>query len=215
MATPHAEELEGLSRSEALRASPRMFDSDLLDKLSRVHPVVPPLIFVPVIGLLLAEGVTRGTGWLTPVWVLVGYLFWTLTEYWLHRLVFHFEPEKGIGARLHWIIHGVHHDHPNDPLRLVMPPSVSVPLGALFVLGFYAVAGSPTYLPIGAGFFVGYLAYDMLHYHVHHHSPRTAPGRKLRELHMRHHFQNHERGYGVSAPFWDYIFGTPLKDPRR
>jgi len=215
MATPHAEELEDLSRSEVLRASPRMFDSDLLDKLSRVHPVVPPLIFVPVIGLLLAEGVIRGTGWLTPVWVLVGYLFWTLTEYWLHRLVFHFEPEKGIGARLHWIIHGVHHDHPNDPLRLVMPPSVSLPLGALFVLGFYAVAGSPTYLPIGAGFFVGYLAYDMLHYHVHHHSPRTAPGRKLRELHMRHHFQNHERGYGVSAPFWDYIFGTPLKDPRR
>ena len=215
MATPHAEELEDLSRSEVLRASPRMFDSDLLDKLSRVHPVVPPLIFVPVIGLLLAEGVIRGTGWLTPVWVLVGYLFWTLTEYWLHRLVFHFEPEKGIGARLHWIIHGVHHDHPNDPLRLVMPPSVSLPLGALFVLGFYAVAGSPTYLPIGAGFFVGYLAYDMLHYHVHHHSPRTAPGRKLRELHMRHHFQNHERGYGVSAPFWDYIFGTPLKDSRR
>jgi sterol desaturase/sphingolipid hydroxylase (fatty acid hydroxylase superfamily) len=28
---------------------------------------------------------------------------------------------------------------------------------------------------------------------------------------MRHHFQNHERGYGVSAPFWDYVFGTPLK----
>jgi dihydroceramide fatty acyl 2-hydroxylase len=214
MATPHAEELERLNRSEVLRASPRMFESDLLDKLSRVHPVVPPLIFVPVIGVLLAEGVVHGTGWLTPVWGLVGYLFWTLTEYWLHRLVFHFEPEKGIGARLHWIIHGVHHDHPNDPLRLVMPPSVSIPLGTLFMLGFYAVAGSPTYLPIGAGFFVGYLAYDMLHYHVHHHSPRTALGRRLRELHMRHHFQNHERGYGVSAPFWDYVFGTPLKQPR-
>ena len=34
----------------------------------------------------------------------------------------------GLGARFHWIIHGVHHDHPNDPLRLVMPPAVSVPL---------------------------------------------------------------------------------------
>ena len=58
-----------------------------------------------------------------------GYLFWTISEYAIHRFVFHFEPEKGIGARLHWIIHGVHHDHPNDPLRLVMPPSVSVPPG--------------------------------------------------------------------------------------
>jgi sterol desaturase/sphingolipid hydroxylase (fatty acid hydroxylase superfamily) len=31
---------------------------------------------------------------------------------------------------------------------------------------------------------------------------------------MRHHFQNHERGYGVSAPFWDHVFGTAPKNPR-
>jgi sterol desaturase/sphingolipid hydroxylase (fatty acid hydroxylase superfamily) len=153
-------------------------------------------------------GFVRGVGWAGIGWLAAGYLFWTLTEYWLHRLVFHFEPERGIGARLHWIIHGVHHDHPNDPLRLVMPPSVSVPLAALFVWAFYLVLGSPAFLPFGAGFLSGYLFYDMLHYHVHHHRPRTALGKRLRELHMRHHFQNHERGYGVSAPFWDYVFGT-------
>src|SRR5579884_277970 len=177
MATPHADELDGLSRSEILRASPRMFESDLLDKLSRVHPAVPPILFGPVIVFLLAEGVARGVGWAGIGWLLAGYLFWTLTEYWLHRIVFHFEPEKGIGARLHWIIHGVHHDHPNDPMRLVMPPSLSVPLAALFVLGFYAVIGSPGFLPFAAGFLGGYLFYDMLHYHVHHHSPRTRLGR--------------------------------------
>ena len=85
---------------------------------------------------------------MAAVWLPAGYLFWTLTEYWLHRIVFHFEPEKGIGARLHWIIHGVHHDHPNDPLRLVMPPALSVPLAALFVYGFYLVIGSPGFLPV-------------------------------------------------------------------
>ena len=211
MAAPHVDELDGLSRSEVLRASPRMFESNLLDKLSRVHPVVPPVIFLPAIGVLLAEGVSHGAGWLSLAWVLGGYVFWTLTEYWLHRIVFHFEPERGIGARLHWIIHGVHHDHPNDPLRLVMPPSVSVPLSSLFVLGFYAVLGTPAFLPFGAGFLIGYLGYDMLHYHMHHHTPKTALGKRMRELHMRHHFQDHESGYGVSAPFWDYVFGTPLK----
>ena len=82
---------------------------------------------------MLVEGFIHGVGWAAPAWLLGGYLFWTLTEYWLHRIVFHFEPEKGIGARLHWIIHGVHHDHPNDPMRLVMPPSLSIPLAALFV----------------------------------------------------------------------------------
>jgi dihydroceramide fatty acyl 2-hydroxylase len=25
---------------------------------------------------------------------------------------------------------------------------------------------------------------------------------------MRHHFQDHDTGYGVSAPFWDHVFGT-------
>ena len=40
------------SRSEALRASPRMFDSPFLDRLSRVHPAVVPLIFVPAIAVL-------------------------------------------------------------------------------------------------------------------------------------------------------------------
>src|SRR6201996_2436718 len=160
MASHGADDLKGLSRSDVLRASPRMFDSNLLDKLSRVHWSVPPILFVPVITVLLVEGFVHGAGVLTLAWILGGYVFWTLTEDWLHRIVFHFEPEKGIGARLHWIIHGVHHDHPNDPMRLVMPPSVSVPLSALFVWGFYAVLGSPAFMPFAAGFLAGYLFYD-------------------------------------------------------
>ncbi len=208
----HPEDLQGLSRSEVLKASPRMFDSELLDRLSRVHWSVPPILFVPTITFMIVEGIVRGASWPTLVYLLGGYLFWTLTEYWLHRIVFHFEPEQGIGARLHWIIHGVHHDHPNDPMRLVMPPSVSIPLAAVFIYGFYFVAGDPAYLPFGAGFLAGYLAYDMLHFHVHHHRPTTALGRRLRELHMRHHFQDHDRGYGVSAPFWDHVFGTAPKN---
>jgi sterol desaturase/sphingolipid hydroxylase (fatty acid hydroxylase superfamily) len=145
---------------------------------------------------------------------LVGYLVWTLTEYWLHRLVFHFEPEGGFGARLHWIIHGVHHDHPNDPLRLVMPPSVSVPLATLFYLAFVLIAGPDWGLAAFAGFIGGYLFYDMTHYYVHHHVPRSRVGRKLRELHMRHHFQDDTAGYGVSAPWWDRVFGTTLEQRR-
>jgi sterol desaturase/sphingolipid hydroxylase (fatty acid hydroxylase superfamily) len=211
MAAPHAEDLDGMSRSEVLKASPRMFDNELLDRLSRVHPAVVPILYVPAILALIVLGVIHGSAGWTPLWLAGGYLFWTLTEYWLHRVVFHFEPEKGIGARLHWIIHGVHHDHPNDPLRLVMPPSVSIPLAVLFIWVFSLVLGSPGFLPFGAGFLSGYLFYDMLHYHVHHHRPTTALGKKLRELHMRHHFQNHEAGYGVSAPFWDHVFGTAPK----
>ena len=180
-----------------------------MDRFTRVHPVVPVVIFAPVITVLLVTGVGRlGAATATGL-ALAGNEFWTLTEYWLHRVVFHFEPEGGLGARLHWMIHGVHHDHPNDPLRLVMPPAASVPLALIFYALFWLVLGADRAFAFGAGFLSGYLAYDMLHYPVHHHTPRTGVGRRLRELHMRHHFQDDQRGFGVSAPYWDYVFGTP------
>jgi sterol desaturase/sphingolipid hydroxylase (fatty acid hydroxylase superfamily) len=198
-----------MARSDDLKASPPMFESPLLDRFTRVHPSVPPLIFLPIIAVMLVTGVGRMSGWESVLLLLAGYVFWTLFEYWLHRVVFHFEPyNSALGMRLHWMIHGVHHDHPNDPLRLVMPPSVSLPLGALVLSGFWLILGYDAALVFGGGFLSGYLAYDMLHYHVHHHTPRTALGHKLRELHMRHHFQDDERGFGISAPYWDNVFGT-------
>jgi dihydroceramide fatty acyl 2-hydroxylase len=202
-------------RAEVLSASPRMFDSDLLDRLSRVHVVVPLVIFVPAIGIMFGLGAPHFSPLEVVGLVLGGYLFWTLTEYWMHRLVFHFEPEEGVGARLHWIIHGVHHDHPNDPMRLVMPPSVSVPLSLAFLGLFDLALGFDWAIAVFSGFLVGYLTYDMLHYHTHHHVPKSRLGRKLRELHMRHHFQDDHAGYGVSAPYWDHVFGTPLKPRQR
>lgn len=200
------------TRAEVLRASPRMFESAVLDRLSRVHPAVPPVIFVPVIALLTALGVQRTGVAAFVALAVVGYVLWTLTEYWLHRLVFHFEPDHGLGARLHWIIHGVHHDHPSDPLRLVMPPSVSVPLALLVFGAFVLVLGGDRAPAVAAGFITGYLVYDMTHFALHHHTPRSRVGRALREAHMRHHFQDDTTAFGVSAPYWDRVFGTA---PRR
>src|SRR3954447_12297215 len=211
MASRQAADLPSASRAELLRASPRMFENDLLDKVSRVHWSVPLFVFVPVIAALLVVGAGRQGAGAMVGWFAGGLLFWTLTEYWLHRLVFHFEPDHPIGRRMHFIIHGVHHDHPNDPLRLVMPPGASIPLALLFLALFSLVLGADAWLPFGGGFLLGYLVYDMTHYHVHHHKPKTQFGRKLREQHMRHHFQDHDTAYGVSSPIWDHVFRTAPK----
>jgi len=203
-----------VKRTDILRASPPMFESRILDALSRVHPMVPILIFVPAILLMGAWSLSLLSVPSTIILVLAGYATWTLFEYWLHRLVFHFEPEEGLGARMHWIIHGVHHDHPNDPMRLVMPPAVSIPLGAVVFGVMYLVVGS-TYAPgLGAGFFTGYLIYDMMHYYLHHFRPHGRLGRMLRERHMRHHFQDDTRGFGISAPYWDDVFRTSPRSKR-
>ena len=196
-------------RTERLSASPPLFESRILDFFSRVHPSIPAIIFVPVIAICIAAGVDRGYGPIGTILLLaLGLIIWTLTEYWLHRLVFHWEPDHPLGSRLHFIMHGVHHDHPNDRLRLVMPPAVSVPLAAAFFGLFVLVFGMPAAFPTFAGFIVGYLAYDYTHYHLHHHVPTTAAGKRLREQHMRHHFQDHRYGFGVSSPLWDVVFGT-------
>ncbi len=201
------------SRTERLSDSPPLFDNAFLDFFSRVHPVVPAVIFVPVIAgsfFLGAESGYSYPGLMTLT--LAGVGVWTLTEYWLHRLVFHWEPSFPGGDRLHFIIHGIHHDHPNDAMRLVMPPATSIPLAGIFA-GLYAlVFGTPLAYPLFAGLIVGYLGYDYTHYFLHHGTPKSQFGKKLREQHMRHHFQDHRYGFGVSSPLWDAVFQTM---PRR
>jgi len=43
-------------RTDVLKASPRMFESEILDRLSRVHPSVPVILFLPAILVLLGLG---------------------------------------------------------------------------------------------------------------------------------------------------------------
>jgi sterol desaturase/sphingolipid hydroxylase (fatty acid hydroxylase superfamily) len=195
-----------------------MFENPLLERLSRVHPAVPPLIYLPVVTTLLVLAIgQKGLGVAAVAGVfLCGLAFWSLAEYLLHRFVFHFEPDTRWGRRLHFIIHGVHHDYPHDPMRLVMPPSVSVPL-ALLVFGLFRLLLGPAWsLPFFAGFLIGYLIYDMTHYHIHHHRSDNRISLALRRYHYRHHFQQSDRGFGVTSPLWDRVFRTsPIVRRRR
>jgi dihydroceramide fatty acyl 2-hydroxylase len=200
------------SKQDILQASPRMFENPILDRLSRVHPSVPAVVYGPLILLLLVLSSPAGFG-AALAWTLFGYVSWTLVEYWGHRILFHYEPSAGWGARLHWMIHGVHHDHPNDPLRLVMPPLMSLPIMLVAYGVTRLIVAPPAAYAALAGFMAGYLLYDMIHYAVHHISPRSRLGRKLRRLHMLHHFQDHTRSFGVSAPWWDVVFGTAPRKP--
>src|SRR4029079_5006167 len=102
--------------SEMLKASPKMFESDFLDFFTRVPPIVPVVLFGPAIVLLRVLRFVGTGGW-AVAWIAGGYAFWTLTEYWLHRVVFHFEPDHPVLQRFHFMIHGVHHRDSNDRLR--------------------------------------------------------------------------------------------------
>src|SRR5205085_5834890 len=131
---------------------------------------VPLIIFLPVIFYFLYKAVfvfNLSMLLITGMFIL-GLAVWTFTEYFLHRFVFHWLPPGKLGAKIHFIVHGVHHDYPSDSKRLVMVPSLSIPLAALFYYLFYLMFGQLYVAPFFVGFLTGYLFYDMTHYAVHH-----------------------------------------------
>ncbi|TLG78822.1 sterol desaturase family protein [Methylocystis sp. B8] len=198
------------AKAQALDASPRLFESDLLDKLSRVHHLTPVIIYCPIILGLLIYSLTINSLTLVLVGLVIGYLGWTLTEYFGHRYLFHtvFALPFGLGPRFQFLIHGVHHIYPNDPLRLVMPPLLSGPIMLIALVCARLIFGATFAWPVLAGFIAGYVIYDCVHYWTHHGQPKTDFGRMVKRLHMLHHFRDAEKGFGVHAIWWDYVFGT-------
>ena len=199
-----------MHRPWASPESPRMFENDVLDALSRTHFAFVPFVFLPGIVWLLWESVQQGVGVLATAAIAFGGLIsWTLVEYWLHRTLFHWQPKFAWGERLHFLIHGVHHDWPHDKYRLVLPPGASVPLFVLFLLLWVGVFGTAGW-SFHAGFAFGYVAYDLTHYFLHHARPKNRWLRKLQGHHASHHFNKkfREKRFGVSSPLWDYVFGT-------
>ncbi|MSP55883.1 MAG: fatty acid hydroxylase [Myxococcales bacterium] len=189
--------------------SPRMFESDFIDMFSRIPWYVVPIIYVPMITGFFAYGITGYQIGITEAVMLfaAGYFIWTLTEYWLHRTVFHWVPAASWGPRFHFLLHGVHHDYVNDRLRLVMPPAASLALAAFFLPTYWLILG-PLSLPFFAGKTAGYLSYDMIHYYTHHGKPSSGWMKRLRAHHMNHHHNKAKRKYGVSTMFWDHVFRT-------
>lgn len=189
------------------KISPRMFQNDVLEWFSHIHPATPVVFWTPVILLMSYFALEHFPVWRFLLQFFGGMFLWTITEYTLHRWIFHYEPKSGWGKRLHFLMHGVHHDYPRDSTRLVMPLGISIPLGILFYSLFYFLVPK-VHFGLYAGFATGYLIYDMIHYATHHFAMKGRIGRFLKVYHMRHHFNNPHRGYGVSSPLWDIVFGT-------
>jgi len=193
----------------------RLFKSDVLEWFTHVSPVAVVVIFLPVVLGALAYGAMQwfGYSWLLlPALFLAGLAIWTLTEYLVHRFFFHFEPQSVWGKRLIFLFHGVHHVQPHVKTRLVMPPAVSIP-GALlfyfaFAAAFRALGAEALMWPTFAGFTLGYIAYDLLHY-AEHHMPMKGPILKfLKRHHMEHHYKTPKARFGVSTSMWDEVFHT-------
>ncbi|KAJ4702931.1 Fatty acid 2-hydroxylase [Melia azedarach] len=193
------------------KEGPRFFANSFLEFLTRTKWWVIPTIWLPIVCWFVSKSVQMG---LTPrqaALALAGGVFiWTLMEYSLHRFFFHMKTTSYWGNTLHYLIHGCHHKHPMDGLRLVFPPAATailcVPLWILFKL-FTTPSVTPA---LFGGGLLGYIMYDITHYYLHHGKPSKGISHRLKRYHLNHHFRVQNKGFGITSPLWDTLFGTFL-----
>jgi sterol desaturase/sphingolipid hydroxylase (fatty acid hydroxylase superfamily) len=200
----------------------RIFKSNFLEFFTHIHPWQIAVVWGLVDAFFLYRGIMYPGGTVSravhiPLAFIAGLLLWTLSEYVLHRWIFHFKPRTPFQERMSFMFHGVHHAQPMVKTRLVMPFPLGIPLAGIFCGLFYLITavilGSPhLFAPTFSGFLTGYLIYDLGHYSFHHLKTKNAYLLFLRKHHMRHHGADSTMRYGVSSPLWDYIFGTMPKD---
>ncbi|MRG90498.1 hypothetical protein GF068_00950 [Polyangium spumosum] len=190
-------------------ATCRMFETPLIERFSRIHPATPFVFWIPVYSYLAFRGYENGVGLGAGLGLgFLGLFAWTLAEYVLHRWVFHYVGPRLWQRRVHFVLHGVHHDFPQDADRLVFPLGASIPLGITFYLLFRAIVGPVLVDPLFAGFGFGYLVYDGTHYAIHHFRMSSRWGKWIKRHHMIHHHTGQHARWGVSSPLWDYVFRT-------
>jgi sterol desaturase/sphingolipid hydroxylase (fatty acid hydroxylase superfamily) len=174
------------------------------------HWITPGLLFIPIIAFLVyAARSHQELEWLIVAGCFgLGVVAWTFVEYCLHRFVFHLPPTNIRPIRfVLFVLHGYHHEFPNDRRRLVAPPVMGWPIAVVLTILFWMLFGI-YWQALLAGTIAGYLAYDWMHYYTHHARPRSRFGKFMRRFHMEHHYKNASTQYGLSSPIWDFVFGT-------
>jgi dihydroceramide fatty acyl 2-hydroxylase len=143
------------------------------------------VLFPVVAGIAIDFG-----GWHTAS-ILFGFVLFTFVEYWMHRLALH-----GL------FYHGNHERHHKHPAGYIVFPAWYTP--AVFA-GFWLVLP----LPVFAGFVLGFVWFIYWHHVLHHFDLARWPSfvRRYAVWHLQHH-HDETVNFGITAPVWDYLFGT-------
>lgn len=158
--------------------------------------------------IVILPHVNRGATWLALVMGMAGY---ALSEYMIHRFLFHMKPPKrplllAMLRRLHYD----HHVDPNELKLLFLPVWYSLPLMAGAALIAYGVTRDTV---LTAAFMTGVISfllyYEWTHYAAHRPvKPLTPWGRWMKKIHLWHHYKSEHYWYGVTNPLFDVLLGT-------
>ncbi|KYN38656.1 Fatty acid 2-hydroxylase [Trachymyrmex septentrionalis] len=217
----------------------RLFQSDILEKLSISPWYILPIIWLPIITYFFYMGCVSnvstniGNSYFTikkilkiGVYILLvitaqnilpslilGLFIWTILEFFFHRKIFHFRPPHNskVLITLHFLMHGNHHKAPLDDRRQVFPPIFALFLAAIAWEIYKAIFPMAIVHFIAVGSTMGYLGYDLMHYYLHNGAPMAESYLyTMKRKHNYHHFVHHEQGFGITNGLWDRILNTDL-----
>ena len=187
----------------------RLFRNPVLEALTKTSPLITICTYTPVFAFLFYEAYNLrvvDTFWKGLAIFLFAVFFWTFFEYVMHRYVFHFITESPLVQKFHYMVHGVHHEYPRDQERLFMPPVPALLIVVILFAIFWLIMRQYVYVFL-PGFLAGYLMYAFIHYAIHlPHPPRFL--KSVYRHHSLHHYKYPDKAFGVSSPFWDYVFRT-------
>lgn len=189
-----------------------LFENRWLEKLTVISArafIALWLVVLPVIGWAAWQGGGAASPAAAIGLAVVGVLVWTLTEYGLHRFVFHWVANSARMEQFVFVLHGNHHSVPNDPLRNLMPPIVSLPVGGAIWAAMLAILGSAGSW-VFLGFMTGYVVYDLAHYACHQWPMKGRLARAMKTHHMRHHHTGQDGNYAITGMMWDRLFRTRI-----
>lgn len=133
---------------------------------------------------------------------------WIITEYILHRYIFHFVSDNKKIQHLVYVFHGNHHIQPSHPHRTLMPLIVTLPIGAVIWAVSIWCAGVGSGSAFFSGFFLGYALYDTLHFATHNFSMKRFPFSWWKRHHLLHHYMTEEHNYSITMPWLDRLLRT-------
>lgn len=163
------------------------------------------LFFIPL--LLFAVIIRVYTIYFHLLLLFSGWFAWTFTEYCHHRFHSHatvIKREAGIMA-----LHHYHHHHPGQ-IRITGLQRMILTVLSLAFVGLSIWLDN--YFTLFAGYFLGFTGYTFMHWFLHSKaSAQVFP--VLHQFHIHHHCKHPDKCFGVSVPWWDYLFKTiPAQD---
>ena len=177
------------------------------------HPWTPTVLYLPLSAVLIFF-----TLYFVPFsystalfYIVIGILSWTLTEYILHRFVFHLNKVKEPWKTLTSKSHLQHHRDTQNLDLVIAPPLVSSVFATIvfFIFALITFSFAKATLMI-AGLMIAYVSYEWAHYGAHRYNPKKGFFKYLKDYHLLHHFKDPRKAFGVTSPLWDFVFRTHL-----